>query len=470
MPGFGSGNRTIPTMMIALGGAIAALVLGLVVGRSGPATGAALLIVVGIGVMVVSRPINGLFIGVAMMMLVPYWYGKGGITVAQMAAAVALVGTLTAVLVNRRTIHFTFVDWAVVTIVLAAVADWYLRGENFAGARATANAVTPLVFYFAARVLTGSGRSVRTIVGLLVLAGALASLTVFYEFARGAPVFQNPATYKWNSGLGSIFRPGGVYGSPPAAVMVLAMVALAGIPLLRDTSGPGRLFLLGCLALILGAGFVTFTRAGWIGCGAGFVTYLVMVTWRGRLRPPRWVAVVPLIGIAFLAALPMVSHTSWFQQGVTRGQTLQFRESYWAATEPLITDSPTHLLFGRGLNSFIAAGEPALGNVQASLAEVPGPLIQTTHNQYLQTLVEQGVVGLVLYLCWLLGTVVVGFRSIRRAAPGDRRIIAGLVGATICFVVASFADSSFLEAGPFVVVALVTGLAVSLCAPAGRPT
>jgi O-Antigen ligase len=460
-------EHRIPSVLIGLGGAIAALALGLVVASSGPTTAAGVA-ALGLAALVAWRPMNGLLLGVTLMMLVPYWYGRGGITLLQLAAALALAGTLSAVLVNRRSIRFTFVDWAVVAIVLAAFADWYLRGENFAGARATANVVTPLVFYFAARILTGSGRSVRMILWLLVSAGALASLTVFYEFAKGAPVFQNPATYKWNSGLGSIFRPGGVYGSPPAAVMVMAMVALAGIPVLRETSGRKRLFLLGCLALILGAGFVTFTRAGWIGCGAGFVTYLVMVTWPGRLRLPRWVAVVPLIGVLFLAALPVVSHTSWFQEGVTRGQTLQFRESYWAVTEPLITDSPTHLLFGRGLNSFTAAAEPALGSVPSSLAEIPGPLVQTTHNQYLQTLVEQGVVGLVLYLCWLLGTAAAGFRSIRRVAPGDRRIIAGLVGATICFVVGSFADSSFREAGPFVVVALMTGLAVSLCAPAGR--
>ena len=470
MPGFGSGQRNMPPIVIGMAGAIAALALGLVIGRSGPAIGAACLTAVSLGVLVASRPINGLLVGVGVMMLVPYWYTKGGITVAQMAAAVAGVATLTAVLVNRRAIHFTFVDWAVVAIVLAAVADWYLRGENFAGARATANAVTPLAFYFAARILAGSGRSVRTILWLLVVAAALGSLTVFYEFARGTPVFVSPSTYKWNSGSGLIFRPSGVYGSPPAAVIVLAMVALAGIPLLRETTGRNRVFLLGCLALVIGAAFVTFTRAGWIGCAAGLLTYLVMVTWRGGLRLPRWVAAAPLIGVVCLAALPMVSHTNWFQLGVTRGQTLQFRESYWAVTEPLVVDSPAHLLFGRGLNSFTAADEPALGSVQASLAEIPGPLTQTTHNQYLQTLVEQGVIGLMLYLCWLLGTVVVGFRNIRRVDPGDRRIIAGLVGATIAFVVASFADSSFLEASPFAVVALLTGLTVSLCAPAGRKT
>jgi len=417
-------------------------------------------------VLVASRPVNGLLVGVAVMMLVPYWYGKGGLTVTQMAAALALAGTLTAVLVNRRRIQFTLVDWAVVAILLAAAADWYMRGENFAGARATANSVTPLVFYFAARILVGSGRSVRIVLWLLVVTGALASLTVFYEFAKGVPVFVNPTTYEWNSGSGLIFRPAGIFGSPPAAVTVLAMVALAGLPLLRDTRGTKQTFLVGCLVLIVGGGFVTFTRAGWIGCGAGLLTYLVLVTWRGRLRLPRWMAVVPLIGLLLLAAVPLVSHTSWFQLGVTRGQTLQFRESYWAVTEPLVADSPAHLLFGRGLNSFTAAAEPAVGSVQASLAEIPGPLTRTPHNQYLQTLVEQGIVGLSLYLCWLLGTVALGFRSIPGVGAGDRRLIAGLVGATISFVVASFADSSFREDNAFVVVALVTGLAISLCAPA----
>ena len=159
MPGFGSRDRITPRVLLGLAGAIAALTLGLVVGRSGPAIGVACMAAVGLGVLVASRPVNGLLVGVAVMMLVPYWYGKGGLTVTQMAAALALAGTLTAVLVNRRRIQFTLVDWAVVAILLAAAADWYMRGENFAGARATANSVTPLVFYFAARILVGSGRS-----------------------------------------------------------------------------------------------------------------------------------------------------------------------------------------------------------------------------------------------------------------------------------------------------------------------
>lgn len=452
----------------ALTGTLGALVLGVMAARAGMVMASGALLAIGLITFVASRPLNGLIAAVVLILLVPYWYSKGGLTVAQIGAALALVGTLTGVLVNRQRIRFTFVDWAVVAIVLVAVADWYLRGENFAGARATANAVTPFTFYFAARLLTGSGRSVRMMLWLLVVAGALGSLTVLYEFAKGAPVFLNPTTYAWNAGSGFIFRPGGVYGSPPAAVTVLAMVALAGLPLLREASGRKHIFLFGCLVLIVGAGFVTFTRAGWIGAGAGLLTYLVMVTWRSGLRLPRWVAVVPLVGVVFLATLPMLSHTTWFQLGVTRGQTLQFRESYWAVTEPLIIDSPVHLLFGRGLNSLAAAAEPRLGNVQASLAEIPGPVTRTPHNQYVETLLEQGAIGLMLNLCWLLGTVAIGFRSIRRVARSDRRIIAGLVGATISFVVASFADSSFRVDNDFVIVALLTGLAVSLCAPAWR--
>jgi len=293
---------------------------------------------------------------------------------------------------------------------------------------------------------------------------------VLYEYARHTTVFQNPTTYVWSSGTGLIFRPGGVYGSPPAAVMVLSMVALAGLPLLSESTGHRHTFVLGSLALIVVAGFVTFTRAGWIGAGVGLLTYLIMVTWRGGLRLPRWVAFVPLIALVFVAVLPMLSRTSWFQLGVTRGQTLQFRESYWAVTEPKIVDSPAHLLFGRGLTSFTATADPRLGSVQGSLAEIPGPLVKTPHNQYLQTLAEQGVVGLSLYLCWLLGTVALGFRSIPRVRASERRILAGLVAATVSFVVASVADSSLRVDNTFVVIALMTGLAVSVCADVGRPT
>lgn len=461
-------NRLSGPFAAAVAGTLLALAAGAVTVRTGAVVPIAGVLAIALVLYVATRPINGLFAGVTLILLVPYWYSKGGITVTQMTAALALGGAMVAVLVERRTLRFTVVDYAVLGVLLAAVVDWYLREGNFAGARATANTVTPFAFYFAARLLTGPGRSARRLLWLVTAAGALASLTLMYEYAKGTALFINASTYLWNSGSGSIFRPGGVYGSPPAAVTVLAMVALVGIPLLSETTGRRRAGLFVCLALVIGGGFLTFTRAGWIGCGAGLLVYVCILKWRGGVQLPRWLPAVPVIGLLFLAALPALSQTSWFRFGVSRGQTFQFRKTYWSVSEQMITDSPVHLLFGRGLTSLTAAVEPALGGVQASLAEIPGPLTRTTHNQYLQTLLEQGVVGLTLYLLWLVGTLALGLRRLRRLPVTESRIVAGLLGATISFVIASYADSSFREDNALVVVAVLTGLTVSMCSPARR--
>lgn len=442
--------------------------LGFVVARVGVLFGAAALVAIGLAVFVTSRPINGLIAGVALVLLIPYWYGKGGVTVMQLGVGLAIAGILITTVVRGTSVRWTGVDLVVAGMLLAAGLDWWLRDGNLAAARAIANTVLPLVFYFAARL--AGGRAARALLWTLVIAAALASFSLFYEFARGSAVFVSPSTYNWSGGAGqTIFRPGGVFGSPPAAITVLAMAALVGIALWGETAGRRRTLLCGCLALIVAGGLVTFTRAGWIGFAAGLLSFVVLLRWKAGVRLPRvGVAIMAAAGVAILVALPAISQTSVFRLGVTRGGTFAVRESYWSLALPLVGDTPGHLLFGRGLNSMVVGTRPDLGGLDASIADAPDLIADGTHNQYIRTLLEQGVVGLGLSILWLGGVLILAVRRMGSLARDDRRLVAGLAAATLSFLVVSLADNTFRDPNSLAIIALLTGLLVSLCKPPRR--
>lgn len=457
----GRGYRTALPLMAGLIGALVAVALGAAIATEGPLLPAAGLLAAAGAMFVAARPLNGLLAAVVISAVVPYWYGRSGLTVAHLASGLALVWIGTAMVLNRPRLRLNGVDYAVGAFLLAVAIDWSVRGGNLITARASADIVSPLIFYFAARLL--GEESSRTVLWPLIGAVTIASFSLFYEFAHGSSAFRDPNSYYWSSRGGTaVFRPGGVFGSPPAAVTILSMVVLVAVSLAPEITGLRRVLVRTCIVVMIAAGVLTFTRAGWIGFGAGLLTYYIVLRWRGKFRLPRWLRILPVAGVAVVLALPTLSQTSWFQLGVERGGTLSVRESYWTLAAKLITDTPEHLLVGRGLNSLDAGARPQLGGLGVGLAETPDLITNGAHNQYIRTLLEQGLVGLALIFLWLGGALVVAVRRLHSVPYPQRRLLAGLAGAIVSFLVVSFADTSLNDTVSFSIISLLTGLAVTL--------
>jgi O-antigen ligase len=288
-------------------------------------------------------------------------------------------------------------------------------------------------------------------------------LPLFYEFfVLHRPLFGNASTYQWSREAGSLFRPGGTFGSPPAAVTALSMTTLCGLVLLVRSSGGRRLVVWLGLAISVGGIIITFTRAGLIGFALGVMVFVAL--WRpvalGRLT----FGLVAVSVVFLLAVLPHLAGKDWYQEGVTRHGNLADREFRWRSAWPVITNSTTHLVVGHGFNSLLVGRPTGLtGQPDADLAAVPILIRDSPHSQYIRTLLEQGLVGLGLLVAWLLGSVGRAVGAVRKATlrAEDRALLAGCAAGIVSFMVVSSAGDGLRDPSSLAIVALLTGLVAS---------
>jgi hypothetical protein len=262
-----------------------------------------------------------LIVGTALILIVPYWFTIGPrqasvLRVASLLAFLAVVAMRTGGDGSRYRLRVP--DVAAICLVALVILSWVTDARDpHESLQLTLNAILPITFFFSVRCL---GIEVtRPLLWCALLAGALASLSVFYELLlTHEPVFINARDYLWNARPGEIFRPGGVFGSPAAAAAVLSTTTLCGSALLRKTDGVQRLVVVACLALGAGATFATFTRAGVIGLAVGSVvadtavaaaatgatvSFMVVSAAADSLRnPPSFVAIAIATGLLGIAS------------------------------------------------------------------------------------------------------------------------------------------------------------------------
>jgi O-antigen ligase len=424
----------------------------------------AAVIAIPIGLFVLTRPERSLFLGIALTLLVPYslWFGVPKASVMRIATLAAVVAVALGAHEVRARIRFAAVDFALIGFVLFGLLSWQFSPHPPGTLITALNYLTPLVFYGAARRFAHEADS---IIWVLLVGAALASLTVYYEFLfTHQPLFVDKTAYFWNADAGTIFRPGGVFGSPPAASTILAMTSLCGLRLLATTTGMRRAVVWICMVISVGAMIMTFTRGPAIGFVLGLLVYVLL------LKPRRWgrfvfgAAVVSVV--LLFVVLPRISGASWYQEGVLRPGNLGIRELYWAQARPLIRNSREHLLIGHGINSLLIGSPDLPGPVDPDIAGAP--LVRSPHSQYFRTLLEEGVVGLGLLLAWLLGAAAMGVRSAWGSAA-ERPLMAAGTAAILALLVAASVGDALRHPPTLTVAALITGLLVS-CGQFARPS
>lgn len=410
-------------------------------------------------------PRRGLVWAVVITLLVPAstTFASGKLSTIRVAAALALLAVALDVYNDPRIKRLSTVDGFVVAFAVVGIGGWLLEPQPPHGSAFAINYLLPFAFYVAARRF---GRSAEVLLGVAFIGASLASLTVLYEaLVAHRPLFADPTSYYWSATSAHIFRPGGVFGGPPQAASVLAMSTLCGLPLLYRARGLNRVGLGVCFVVSVSAMMLTFTRGPILGFVVGLLVFSAL------LGPASWARYAYVAGalavVVAVLLLPRLETSTWFEKGVLRTGTLSARQVVWNQTAALITNSTTHELFGHGTNS-IVIGTPWLpGAPPSDIAQVPALTEAGAQNQYIRTLIEGGATGLVLLVGWLLGAAAMGatasFRGVR-----NRREIAALTAACAAFAVTGLVDDVMRQTQTSVVIALVTGLLVSLSRQPGR--
>jgi O-antigen ligase len=330
----------------------------------------------------------------------------GGVAiVARLTGGVALLGFLITVVVTGKlrrphlfhVAAFLFVIWAALDILI------FSRSPQLPHKYLTFVQLCLVVW-----MMWELARSWQRQLGLLIA----------YVFGAYVAAFDTLLLYRREAGALRRFTAGGTDPNDLAMTLALAlpMAWFLGIrhpqPLIRWIC---RAYLpVGVLAIAL-----TGSRGGLV---VTIVALLIVPLTMERLTPGRLVmAVVMLVGSAGLAAA-YVPHTIVERLSTTSAEveTARFggRFKIWVAGIHAFAQRP---MTGYGTSSFVRATQPEMG----SLGNV-------AHNTYLSVLVEQGIVGLVLYLMMFVAV----YQSVFRLPKLERRFALTLL-ATLAIAIVS---------------------------------
>jgi O-antigen ligase len=290
---------------------------------------------------------------------------------------------------------------------------------------------------------------------LTLFAGTFGALTVIYDFARGQPTFSDPTKYLWNASGATLFRPGGIYSGPPGAATVLCFVLFFGLASLPRLQGRVRKLALVCMGICALAVILTFTRAPLIGACLAIPLYLWLLR-SPLLRPGRVALFAVALAATVLLVLPTLETNSTFREGILRNGTLQARQGYWKLALPIAYANTHNLVLGIGTGSLETPAISDLAPLSFLVATTPQVKNDSLHNQYITTLVEQGIVGLTALVCLLLAVCIPAARAARRTGNAAYAAVAASV---VVLAVVFTEDTQLLHTPTVVMFMVIAGFA-----------
>jgi O-antigen ligase len=350
---------------------------------------------------------------------------------------------------HRRlfTTLFLFVAWTLLTAL------WATK-PGLVGAEWWQWLVSAVMFLIIATTIN-TRSAVKLVVGAYVLGGVLSVVVaVFYGGLHSSATAVQTATSEEG-------RLSGGSGDPNylAAGLVPAIVMATGL-MYAVRSVVGRWAIVGAIG-ILGIGLAASESRG--GLVAAVIALLAMtVFYRGaRGQALVWVAMAASVMAIWFSTSP----DAW-SRVTSFNDAGNGRQDIWHVAWEISKDHP---LAGVGLNNFRAVSpgyvrKPGALHYAALLADHP----HVVHNVYLQLLVETGVIGLGLFLAFLIGCIRLALRAARRFEEAGDRQLATLSRATAVAIIGELAASFFISNGQDFRLWILLALTPVLVGVAGR--
>ena len=280
-------------------------------------------------------------------------------------------------------------------------------GTNWRRFGSVIQAAILLFAWMMASHTAGRPKRARVILRGVIAAGALTALYGIAQYFGWDPLLP-AAAYHVGEGIWTIVRPPGTLGYVSYFATWLLFVSFLGPVLLTlETHRLWRALTWAAIAASVVAIFLTGTRAAMLGLLTGLACWLYQ---RGFRVPRRVVAVAALFliaGAAFYFSPPgrqLRSRSRWFAEDPWGGARLAlWRDSFRMGLHRLPA--------GYGPEVFTAAF-PAFESKSAAVA-YPDFSYESPHNMFLDALVSQGLLGLLI----LIGFCAVAWKSDRRFWP-----------------------------------------------------
>lgn len=315
-------------------------------------------------------------------------------------------------------LYLTYCVWAIATVPFSS--------DHLGGVRASSAILGNLLFFFLVVNMARGWGMTKAVVATWLLACSVVGAFTIYEWHTGRSRISEDLvgetatrfstvlrdTSEWES-LEKVDRAIGTTSSP--AVHAINMILT--VPFLLyffRTSTDWRIRLLsiaGCLISVYNV-VLSNTRAALI--VVALVLLLCLLRRLFAVSPGAIVALIVLGGVVLLSS-PEATYRRVLdlnQYTYRESGTLRTRMAYWTAGGEIIREN---WLTGVGL-----------GNQREvpAHARIDGPGESTVHNEYLETMIETGVIGWVLFFAFvllLLWCSLRGAARLRRASPEDPR-------------------------------------------------
>jgi len=258
----------------------------------------------------------------------------------------------------------------------------------------------------------------------LVLSAVVAAGYAIYQYYTGASALEFKREWvdvTQNTEIKN--RAYALFENPNLLAQYACWTASVSLGALLGTARRARKIFFGaaCVILVMCLGF-TFSRGGWLSFLAALAVTAAYTNGRLILLPACLLSAWPFLPRAVVQRLSTAASL--------KDSSNAYRLDTWRSTLSLISE---HWETGVGL------GRRAFARVYQTHA-VNSNVVPHSHNLYLQTVSEFGILGLAV-LCWFLAALFfTGVELVRSGKPLVRGLNAGIMGALAGFLVHSLVD------------------------------
>jgi O-antigen ligase len=381
------------TVLVAL-----ALAAAFFLGRWTLATGAAIVVIAVLGLILSRLDIAVAILAADFFFNAYLAHGAGIITVDKAAGAIAVAAWGLDWAIKRRPILTTPQFWLIIAFLLwTAVSICFAVSVKAALVTSLRYVTFATLYFLVLQTVRGDRRRAEVLVRVLITAAVVASIIGLAAFFGH-----------------HVLRASGPISDPNDFAFILGSSTPLAIYLVRwGATWRSKLMWSFALAIILGCALATFSRSALTGLAAAGLW--LVVTQRLRLR---WLlGTIALLAVSAGAALlfaPQLVHTAFGQKAHVAGANISGRLGYYRVE---LNEWEHYPIAGVGPGNFVYRFDQYAPAVGESLPYPFDVLRISGEEAYLVVLAEQGAVGLAL----LLGYLAWSWADLRRRFPEDKR-------------------------------------------------